>query len=73
MSGVPVCEPPCEDWPLCRHREPAVQVWRDRHGDLWALRADGLLHAYETRPFPREYVERKWGPLVEVTGPGAGG
>jgi hypothetical protein len=43
------------------------QSWIDRQGDVWALGEDGLLHTPETRPFSREYVERKWGPLREVT------
>jgi hypothetical protein len=38
--------------------------WRDIHGDVWTLGEDGLLHTPETRPFSREYVEKKWGPLV---------
>jgi len=38
--------------------------WRDRHGDVWTLGSDGLLHTPETRAFPREHVEKKWGPLV---------
>lgn len=40
--------------------------WRDRQGDVWRLGVDGLLHTPETRPFPREYVEKKWGPLQQV-------
>lgn len=43
-----------------------AEAWRDRHGDVWVLAEDGLLHARETRPFPREHVEKKWGPLVPV-------
>lgn len=39
---------------------------RDRHGDYWTEGDDGLLHSAETAPFPREHVERKWGPLVEA-------
>lgn len=38
----------------------------DKHGDVWRLGADGLMHTPETTPFPREYVERKWGPLRPV-------
>ncbi len=44
--------------------EPA---WRDRHGDIWRLGDDGLMHSFETAPFSREHVEKKWGPLVLVT------
>jgi len=40
------------------------QLWRDCHGDIWALGDDGLMHTKETAPFPREHVEKKWGPLL---------
>jgi hypothetical protein len=44
--------------------EPA-RAWRDRHGDVWTYDdGDGLMHSFETAPFPREHVEKKWGPLV---------
>jgi hypothetical protein len=36
----------------------------DKHGDVWTLGDDGLLHTPETAAFPREHVEKKWGPLV---------
>ncbi len=42
----------------------ATAEWRDRHGDVWVEGADGLMRTPETRPFPREHVEKKWGPLV---------
>lgn len=38
----------------------------DRHGDVWTLGDDGLMHTPETRPFPFEYVEKKWGPLLPL-------
>jgi hypothetical protein len=38
--------------------------WTDRQGDVWRLREGSLLHTPETAPFPREHVEKKWGPLV---------
>jgi hypothetical protein len=41
-----------------------VASWTDRQGDVWRLGKDGLLHTPETAPFPREHVEKKWGPLV---------
>lgn len=41
-----------------------ARAWRDRHGDVWRLGDDGWLHTPETAPFPREHVEKKWGPLV---------
>lgn len=44
--------------------EWSVDAWSDRHGDVWRLGSDGLMHSYETAPFPREHVEKKWGPLV---------
>lgn len=40
------------------------RAWRDRHGDVWVLGEDGLMHSRETAPFPREHVEKKWGPLI---------
>ena len=46
---------------------PAAQALRDRHGDIWTAGDDGLLHSFETAPFPRAHVEKKWGPLVPVT------
>jgi hypothetical protein len=45
-------------------------AWRDKQGDIWTEGDDGLMWTPETRPFPREHVERKWGPLVEVPYPG---
>lgn len=42
-----------------------ARAWRDRHGDVWTYDdGDGLMHSFETAPFPREHVEKKWGPLV---------
>lgn len=46
-----------------RLAEGSPQAWVDRHGDVWRLGADGLMHTPETAPFPREHVEKKWGPL----------
>jgi hypothetical protein len=40
--------------------------WRDRHGDVWTDGGDGLMHTPETASFPREHVEKKWGPLVPL-------
>ena len=38
--------------------------WVDRQGDVWRMNdADGLMYAPKTAPFPREHVEKKWGPL----------
>lgn len=44
--------------------EHPAEAWRDRQGDVWTLGDDGLMHSCETAPFPREHVEKKWGPLV---------
>lgn len=41
----------------------AVAGWVDRFGDVWHLGDDGLMHSFETAPFPRGHVEKKWGPL----------
>lgn len=38
----------------------------DKHGDVWTLGLDGLMHTPETAPFPLEYVKKKWGPLRPV-------
>lgn len=46
---------------------PDPTGWVDRHGDVWREGADGLMHTPETRPFPREHVEKKWGPLRPVS------
>lgn len=45
-------------------------AWRDRQGDIWREGDDGLMHTPETAPFPRDYVEKKWGPLTEVLASG---
>jgi hypothetical protein len=37
--------------------------WIDNQGDIWTLGDDGLMHTPETAAFPREHVEKKWGPL----------
>lgn len=43
----------------------SARAWRDRQGDVWTYDDnDGLMHSSETAPFPREHVEKKWGPLV---------
>lgn len=38
-------------------------AWVDRQGDVWRVGDDGLMHTPETAPLPREYAEKKWGPL----------
>lgn len=45
---------------------PAPPRWKDSQGDIWTLGDDGYLHTPETMPFPREHVEKKWGPLKPV-------
>lgn len=40
-----------------------IEAWVDKQGDVWRLGDDGLMHSFETAPFPREYIEKKWGPL----------
>lgn len=47
--------------------EPESGSWRDRHGDVWTLGSDGLLHSFETQSFPHDYVEKKWGPLTTAS------
>ena len=50
---------------LCLTLLPKSELlsWVDRQGDVWRVGEDGLMHSFETAPFPREYVEKKWGPL----------
>lgn len=43
-----------------------ASAWRDKQGDIWYFRADGDLETFETAPCPRERVEKKWGPLVQL-------
>lgn len=38
----------------------------DKDGDVWTLGDDGLMHTPDTKPFPLEYVEKKWGPLRPI-------
>jgi hypothetical protein len=45
------------------HQQADNESWIDRHGDVWRLGRDGLMHTKDTAPFSREHVERKWGPL----------
>lgn len=40
-------------------------AWLDRHGDVWVFR-NGMGWSFETRPFTREHIEKKWGPLVPL-------
>ncbi|WP_157811187.1 hypothetical protein [Microbacterium lacus] len=67
------CAIPPEGWWCSRdpnHDGPCAarekQRWRDSQGDTWFVGSDGLMHSYETAPFPREHVEKKWGPLMPV-------
>lgn len=62
----PDCDSSC---PTCIAAEPSkARRWLDRHGDIWTEGNDGLMHSPETRPFPREHVEKKWGPLALLVG-----
>jgi hypothetical protein len=45
-----------------------AHAWIDRHGDVWHIGDDGMLHTPETQPFAGWYVEKKWGPLRKVKG-----
>lgn len=73
-QGVPLCACRLRGRPhafepgeSCSPSRILPRVYRDAHGDLWMEGTDGRLHAHETQPFSRDHVERKWGPLVEVT------
>jgi len=57
-----VCKLSVEKDPV-HHTGPVMDV----QGDVWERRADGLWWTPETKPFPLEYVLRKWGPLRPVT------
>jgi hypothetical protein len=57
---IPTYQRPAGTLPL------GSESWADRHGDVWTVGTDGLMHTPETAPFPRDYVERKWGPLRQV-------
>lgn len=49
-----------------------ASLWQDRQGDVWTRGDDGLMHTPDTAPFPREHVERKWGPLKALGKKAAG-
>jgi hypothetical protein len=57
-------------WEIQHRAREAVRKgpWVDRHGDVWRLGDDGLMHTPKTIPFSREYVEKKRGPLVPASG-----
>ena len=40
----------------------------DRHGDVWTLGDDNLMHTPETRPCTFAHVEKKFGPLRPALG-----
>lgn len=41
-----------------------ILAWVDKHNDVWVFPGDGEFgFSYETEPFTREYIEKKWGPL----------
>jgi len=44
-----------------------ASAWADRQGDVWHQRDDGQLETFETAPFSREHVEKKWGPLIRLS------
>ena len=44
-----------------------ASAWADRQGDVWHQRDDGRLETFETAPFSREHVEKKWGPLIRLS------
>jgi hypothetical protein len=54
---------PCEWCQDCACSVTEHHAWTDRVGDVWQYGIDGLMHTPETTPFPREHVEKKWGPL----------
>jgi len=50
----------------------SASAWRDNMGDIWHQRDDGRLDSFETAPFPRERVEKRWGPLTMLDKKAAG-
>jgi len=42
-------------------------AWIDRHGDVWIFPGGGDTgYSFETQPFSRAHIERKWGPLAPL-------
>jgi hypothetical protein len=42
-------------------------AWVDRHDDVWIFPGgDDLGYSFETQPFLRSHIEKKWGPLVPL-------
>ena len=42
-------------------------AWADRHDDVWIFPGGGDVgYSFETQPFSREHIEKKWGPLVPL-------
>lgn len=54
------------DEAVAARRGLATLRLRDKHGDVWMVGEDGLMHTRETAPFSFEHVVRKWGPLRVV-------
>ena len=42
-------------------------AWIDRHGDVWVFPGGGDTgYSFETQPFSRTHIEKKWGPLTPL-------
>lgn len=55
-----------QDEAMLAKRGGSLLQLRDRHGDIWEVGEDSMLHTRETAPFTIEHVQRKWAPLTVV-------
>ena len=49
-----------------------ASAWQDRHADVWHQIYVNRMESPETALFPREHVEKKWGPLKPLSKKAAG-
>lgn len=52
---------------LARVTDDSPLAWADRHGDVWVFpHGDVIGYSFETQPFTRAHIEKKWGPLTPL-------
>lgn len=52
---------------LARVTDEEPLAWADRHGDVWVFPGGGDTgYSFETQPFSRTHIEKKWGPLAPL-------
>ena len=52
---------------LARVTDDSPLAWADRHGDVWVFPlGTDLGYSFETKPFTRAHIEKKWGPLTPL-------